>query len=343
MPCSKRAPRSSSPGCGKSWKTRRRGGLPRDGRDETDDDDGQTVTQRPKEHQVGLKALKAVSHLFRNAEQDPREVANDYGEDLVVQTSHEGRMDASRLWVQVKGTARIKQHKKGGGLSLPVSFDHAMRWIHAVDLVVVVLWDVVERIGWWAIPRDQVDVFGALKAGKKTITLRFSEEDVLTEEAVGSLVWRSRLEHHRLLVLAAHDTELELERTEGIKSADRVLTALDFTDLIGITERRSGPDGLAYRVRAEVWDEFGGLFRSLEEKELTEKDRVLGAALVTLFRRASMIDDAIDLPGVLAEEGADFLLKAAEGKGGIRPMIERAEAREAREVQEAGWPGEGLR
>lgn len=303
---------------------------------------GRIVTQRPKEHVTGLQALKAVSKVIRRAGYEPEEVANDYGEDLLVQTSRKDRLDASRLWFQVKGTGKIKHHRKNGRLRFQVRFDHAMRWIRSPDLVVIVLWDTVERVGWYAIPSEQLDVFEVTNSGTKNVTLRFAEDDGFTEEAVDHLVWRSCLEHHRLLVLSAQNDERDLERAEGVKSQERTLTALDFTDILKITERDRDPDGLRYRVRREVWDEFQSIWKSLPrgENQQEEEQNVIEAADATVVNRWEAIEPKLDLSDALIEEAAKFILDATEELAGIREKMEAREARKAMETREAGWPGE---
>ncbi len=303
---------------------------------------GRIVTQRPKEHVTGLQALKAVSKVIRRAGYEPEEVANDYGEDLLVQTSRKDRLDASRLWFQVKGTGKIKHHRKNGRLRFQDTFDHAMRWIRSPDLVVIVLWDTVERVGWYAIPSEQVDVFEVTNSGTKNVTLRFAEDDGFTEEAVDHLVWRSCLEHHRLLVLSARNDERDLERAEGVKSQERTLTALDFTDILKITERDRDPDGLRYRVRREVWDEFQSIYKSLPrgENQQQQEQNAIEAADATVVNRWEAIEPKLDLSDALIEEAAKFILDATEELAGIREKMEAREAREAMETREAGWPGE---
>ncbi|HET7445732.1 MAG TPA: hypothetical protein VFJ57_13855 [Solirubrobacterales bacterium] len=253
-------------------------------------------------------ALHAVSDLIADAGPAPEAIASGYGKGLLVQTDHEGQMDASRLWVQVKGTAEIGSHRPNGdGLSLQVPFDDAMRWVRALDLVVVVLWDVVGDVGWYAIPSAQVDPVEGVNEGLKYVTLRFAEEDVLTSEAVDVLVWRARLENHRLLVLGARDAE---QKEKGTKpSYRRAMTALDFTDLAGMTERRSGPNGVQYRVLPEVFTEFEEVLAKLpgEQGEEPEK-RVRRAAHVVTSRRWKMIEPRQDLPNALLEEGAEIIL-----------------------------------
>src|SRR5215212_5674101 len=101
------------------------------------------MPQRPREHVLGDQALNEAAAVIARAGHAVERVANDYGEDLLVQTSHAGRMDASRLWLQVKGTGSLDRYRrKRGGFSLPVDLDHALRWSRSADLVAVVLWDL---------------------------------------------------------------------------------------------------------------------------------------------------------------------------------------------------------
>ena len=296
--------------------------------------------ERPEAHSTGIKALKAVSRVIRSAGHKPQEIVNDYGEDLLVETRRRNRLDANRLWLQVKGTSKIKRHRKRDGLRLQIKFDHAMRWIRSVDLVVVVLWDVVERVGWYAIPSDQVDAFEVANSGTSSVTLKFSQNEEFTEEAVDLLAWKAYLEHQRLLVLSARDAERDKERAEGVKSPERTLTELDFTDLLNITERRLEPDGLRYQLRLEVWEEFKNLWNDLPEgmEETQRYEEIYAAARKTTANRWKMIEPRLDLPSALIDAGAEFICDRLELELGIRGKMEEAEAREARERQQAGWP-----
>jgi hypothetical protein len=272
----------------------------------------QSVTQRPEKHKIAGKAVSAVSDVIAHANHAPEEIKNDYGEDLLVQTSHKDQMDASRLWFQVKGTANIESHRlKGGGLRYRISFDHALRWIRTVDLVVFVLWDVVNHVGWYAIPRDQVDAYEGITKMKKGVTLRFDEQHLLDEEAVDTLVWRSRLEHHRLLVLSAQEAEQDSRNPrKGTRSEDRVLTALDFTDLIGVTERRIDLDGVQYQVSPDIWEEFQHRLNSLPKGSDSDDEgaNLYRVAYEIVYGRWKRIDPRLALPSVLIKEGGEVIL-----------------------------------
>lgn len=302
------------------------------------------MTENPKEHVIGRQALDAVRSLISDVGHVPEDVTNDYGEDLLVQTSHRGQMDASRMWFQVKGTADIEKYRVKAGLRRQISFDHAFRWVRALDLVVVVLWDVVERVGWYAVPQDQVDVYGAVTSGRRYVTLHFAEDDLLTKEAMDRLAWRSRLEHHRMLLLSAQDAELHLERVAGIKSQERVLSTLDFTDLIEVTERRSDADGVEFRIQPEVWNLFAEVVQSVDVAGMDEKEgfqHLIDSACETVDRRWRSIHPGVAMPKLLIEEAAVVILDRLEREAGLRRRVEAAAAEEASGVAESWWPGKG--
>jgi Domain of unknown function (DUF4365) len=302
------------------------------------------VTQNPEEHVIARQAADAVRSLISDAGHVPEDVTHDYGEDLLVQTSHRGQMDASRMWFQVKGTAKLDRYRAKGGFRLPISVDHAVRWVRSLDLVVVALWDVVEKVGWYAIPRDQVDLYGSVTSEQKEITLHFDEADLLSVESVDRLAWRSRLEHYRMLLLAAGDAELHLERTQGIKSDERVLTALDFTDLVEVTERRVDEEGIRFRVQAGAWDAFAEIVQAKDLSTLNEKEgfqHVIDSACEAVRRRWRAIHPEVPMPAFLAEEAAIALLDQLEREAGIREKMETSAAEEAAETADSWWPGKG--
>ncbi len=304
------------------------------------------MTQSPPQHDIGRQAVNAVISLLSDARQIPEAVKNDYGEDILVQTSHRGQMDASRIWFQVKGTRDLEKHRKeGGGLRLPIDFDHAFRWVRSLDLVVVALWDTVNKVGWYAIPRDQVDVYEGVISGQKHVTLHIDEDDLLTEDAVNRLVWRSRLEHYRMLLLSAQDAEVHLMRTEEVESQERVLTALDFTDLIGVTERRSDADGVQFRVQADAWDIFAELVQGVDVAAMGEEEGlryIIDSACEAVNRRWRSIQPGVVMPKLLTEEAAMAIADQFERVTGVRERMEAAAAEEASEVRDSWWPGKSF-
>ncbi|VVJ15414.1 Uncharacterised protein [Amycolatopsis camponoti] len=99
------------------------------------------MPKRPLQHVIGSKAAAAVSRIWLDIDAAVDEVKNDYGEDLLVQTSLRGEVDPSRVWVQVKGRSQIDPtsfNKK----SVRVPIDRAIRWAYSAETVALVLWDV---------------------------------------------------------------------------------------------------------------------------------------------------------------------------------------------------------
>ncbi|REH42563.1 uncharacterized protein DUF4365 [Kutzneria buriramensis] len=120
------------------------------------------------------------------------EVRRDYGEDLLVQTRLNGRMDSSRIWVQVKGSASVRLNSSGP-LSVPVSSSLLLRWERTVDLVVVVLWDVVNRVGWYATPQEKFSQRDLLANLNGDMKLEISRDKPFDLAAAEHLAWEARI------------------------------------------------------------------------------------------------------------------------------------------------------
>jgi hypothetical protein len=170
-------------------------------------------------------------------------VKNDYGEDLLIQTAHAGQMDATRLWVQVKGVADSARLRTGGGwLRVGFPIGHVLRWIRTADPVFVVTWDLTRDEGWFAQPGTQIDEL-RLNANKATIGLRFYPEHLLDEKAADRLIWDARVTHYATLCLraAANERHHEQDGQEPGPAPSVVpLLAVDVLEMIGIVKARGG-------------------------------------------------------------------------------------------------------
>lgn len=241
-------------------------------------------------------------------------VSQDYGEDLLVQTSHAGRMDASRLWFQVKGTAAIERHLTASGdLRMSVTFDHALRWSRSADLVAVVLWDVKSSKGWFALPLDQVDPIEGFVSEQRTMTLRFDQAEQFSPEAVRLLAWESRIEHFRQLILSARSIDSEREEQGEEKSKLVSLLALDFLTLLGVVEKTS-EDPVLYGIPPSVRMRFMEIYIWIGQYEPDPIGALYQAALLMLPEHAP----GRALPRVLIEEPAAALLTVL----GISDLVE---------------------
>lgn len=254
------------------------------------------------------RAVTAVEGVITRAGHAPERILQDYGEDLLVQTSHAGRMDSSRLWFQVKGTDDIARYRlKSGGMSFSVGYDTAARWVRSSDLVALVLWDTTAETGWFALPENQVDGWEDLDSLRQTTTLRFAENDRFDHAAVDRLAWESRINHYRLLILSARDVAREREEAGESQSQLRLAIALDFLIMLELIERQ-GSDPVRFAVPRHVRE---GVAESLKSREWDDEPRVLVAAAIieTVLKRVQKIDKELGLPMVLIEEAADLLTR----------------------------------
>jgi hypothetical protein len=276
------------------------------------------MVENPREHQIGLQAVAAVCSILADAHQIYEEISKDYGEDILVKTSHAGQVDASRLWIQVKGTENIDRYrlkkwkKKKGEFSYPISFDHAIRWIRSVDLVIFVLWDVKEGVGWYAVPRRQVDDWKGMKCGNKDTRLYFGPYDhdfddeprpfskgVFDVDAVKRLAWESRFEHVRLLLLDANEAAREAGRLSPSGEPDsnrQTLILAEFLKLLGMIDPEVEPGQIKINQETRalctaIVEERRG---RLPGEDLHEK--VLAAALLTVQERVREFDPLLGLP-----------------------------------------------
>lgn len=309
------------------------------------------MAKRPNEHLIGERAVFAVQKVIADAEQTVEEIKKDYGEDLMVQTNHAGRMDASRLWFQVKGTDDSRRHRlkrSKGELSYSVSFEHAVKWIRSVDLVIVVLWDVKREEGWYAIPRRQINEWPGTISGASSTTLRFGEHDQTAEteenpasmgrftvETMKRLVWESRFEHFRLLLLSAFDTARErgeLSTAEGVTMPRLLLLLAELLELLSMLDRDAGgPEEV--EVTSETRQRTVAAMKALfedpdevrEDESKVERVERLGvqAAEIATLERLAEIDPDLVMPGFLLERTAEALA----GGSGLGVVIDQAVAK----------------
>ncbi|WNO64659.1 DUF4365 domain-containing protein [Streptomyces sp. AM2-3-1] len=153
------------------------------------------MPNRPREHEIGAKAESAVQSLWVSGGHAVDTIREDYGEDLLVQVCHQGRVKPSRIWVQVKGT---KRDCSDTSRALPTQYIKAttmLRWSRSADMVVVVLWDVTSHKGWYAVPQGQYDHMHLAEAESGRIPLKFDRTQEFNLASVDELSWRAHINH----------------------------------------------------------------------------------------------------------------------------------------------------
>src|SRR4051812_26037884 len=81
----------------------------------------------------------------------PSGVETDMGEDLLVRIFDEGETTGLTFYVQLKSTADSgkRLHRKTRTIAYPLAVKDLEHWEKQATLVVLVVWDVEKREGWW--------------------------------------------------------------------------------------------------------------------------------------------------------------------------------------------------
>ncbi|MFE3161568.1 DUF4365 domain-containing protein [Streptomyces sp. NPDC059224] len=175
------------------------------------------MPKRPQQHQTAAKAENSVRSLWVNGGHAVDTIREDYGEDLLVQTCLRERVDASRIWVQVKGTTKDCSDEQSALPVLYINAEQVLRWSRSSDLVIVTLWDVNNNVGWYTIPDGSFDHVTLSNAGTSAIPITFERSRRFDESAVEYLSWFARIDHadrsvgYSLSVLAEAEEEEEEE------------------------------------------------------------------------------------------------------------------------------------
>lgn len=200
------------------------------------------MTRRPAQHRIASLAVAAVRREWNLQGHAVDEIHEDYGEDLLVQICHDGRLDPARVWVQVKGTER-----NCSGRNLPsvrVKADQVLRWARTADLVIVVLWDVLSDRGWFTMPQEQFDHVELSNRSNSSTTISFSKESAFDQNAVAQLCWAARIEHaNRAMVYARSNLAeaREMGQDASVQFHKGVLASLIFD--FGIAIKAVKPSG----------------------------------------------------------------------------------------------------
>jgi hypothetical protein len=244
------------------------------------------MPKRPRQHITGDKASLTVQSVIAQAGCAVEAIRNDYGEDLLVQTSHAGEIDPSRLWIQVKGTHSINNYsRQSGGFAYRFPFKHAIKWVRSSDPVVVVLWDLDNDIGYFAKPAELIDESAHHESGRKTTTLLFSSADTFDAQSVTRLAWESRFERYRQLILTARDAMEDNEHdTAAYEKSQLLMTGyvIDLLRLIGIVEQNKN------QVTEAARDNFLKHYEELHGDD-DPQDPFYGSAMVTILQHATEI------------------------------------------------------
>ncbi|MFH8662035.1 DUF4365 domain-containing protein [Streptomyces afghaniensis] len=266
------------------------------------------MTNRPRNHEIASLAVSAVSSEWIKIGAAVDTIHNDYGEDLLVQTSWQGEMDDSRIWVQVKGRGFIGKSKEVKSLpSLRVPRGHAMRWTNTADTVIICLWDVSRDVGWYALPQAQLSPFELLVSQDDAIRIKFSTSNRLDSAAARRITWQARmrcvthqLSHARML----ERTYREMGREDAVKGARSwaAASAYGFLLKVGLLNEDATPPAQFDQWVRNAYHNFerDGGWASREE-------RFAGAVQLALLGHMDSIEKETGLTTVLFQELAEVM------------------------------------
>lgn len=188
------------------------------------------MPSRSRSHIVADMAIDQVGAQLTQLGWAWERVQQDYGEDIVVQPTDDEEVESYRIWIQVKGTESIAGYRYGvrGSYAYRFSTNHLRKWRRSTEFVVLVLWDVEDQVGHFALPESSGSNMQLVLSPHESMNVIFEEDDRLTLEAWQQLGWRARLHYydHRigrlLFMLSQEDAESGVEFED---SASELLVA----------------------------------------------------------------------------------------------------------------------
>jgi hypothetical protein len=245
--------------------------------------------QRPVQHQIGDAAAFAVASVWVGTGAAVEHVQKDYGEDLLVQPSIDGRLSPARIWVQVKGTAN--------GLTAPRSLrvrnSQLLRWSRATDLVVIVSWNTKISSGWYHTVSPAGSLADLMADSQGTSIVEFKEEDIFDVRHAEMLVREAALAHADNELLLRQAWRQQHHNGDTVET-DVAVGAIVLSAMlaIGIVCEVPGTAG-AHRLNRDFTDEIADRFAAMNTDCATadnEADAVaeamLTATVTTVLRFA---------------------------------------------------------
>lgn len=161
--------------------------------------------KRPeKTHNIDHQAVTAIQKLCSTKNWATEVVVQDYGEDLLVQTTYQEKIDHFKIWLQVKGTKDIETYrKKDGKIKFQLSYAHIFKWIRSLDNCYVVLWDTTKDYGLYFSPKTDLDELNIYTKTTANITITFNEENIINQGLLHKLEWKSRINHFYSIIAQA--------------------------------------------------------------------------------------------------------------------------------------------
>jgi hypothetical protein len=260
------------------------------------------MPRRPRSHVIADIAVSRVVSICNQLGWACESIQKDYGEDLWIQTTIGDYIDHHRLWFQVKATDDLaKLERKDGKLVFRVDINHALRWTRCLDLVVFVLWDIKNDVGYWVLPKDNVSDVDLKRGSLKSAKLVLDKTNQFTLTSANKISWMARIDHYEtLLTIERHHldqtaADREITGYDPKFAEQRInLICYDFLHAIGFLKDNVFADSIASKL-VESMEEF--LSKGYRENKMV----IAAAVSVVILRQVEQCGDCA-LPGLLLLE-----------------------------------------
>lgn len=264
------------------------------------------MTKIAPSHLLSARAVLAVSSLLNRVGALSEQIRNDYGEDLIVQTSVGTKVDPFRILVQVKG-AKLSR-RANGKYYFRFDIDHLRRWVSHADPVIVCIFDSESEKIYSFIPHDTFGLWELTLNRNRTCSVKFSDDDVFDEKAAHIFVWRARILHYSrsLAWFDSHSIptskKLSDRRSRRIQKEKLAIT-VDFLQSLNLFPE------ISYDLEFRGWIDNG--LRNLTNPRSSTYGSDIAArdvfALAILARDETIAKQG--LPSNLIEEGSHLCMK----------------------------------
>ncbi|MBR8641741.1 DUF4365 domain-containing protein [Streptomyces tuirus] len=266
---------------------------------------------------MAAMAVNAVEQIWISLGHATDKVMEDYGEDLLIQTCLDDRMDPSRLWIQVKGTEDDCSDPQKSLPTIRVKAEQILRWARSADLVVVVLWDTKNNIGFYAVPAGHFDHVNLSESRNGEIPIRFTRDRPFNERTAAHLTWSARIRHANRSLQCALSNLRDAERADSQQDMvffESIIKTLliDFS----IDVKISNPD-------ETLSDQFAELVQAgvRQSESTTLEHAAMKATIDAVLKSAHRNCEGNGLPPTLAQHLANPLCEAIFGKA-LRELSE---------------------
>ena len=161
---------------------------------------------RTREHVIADLSVNHVERPVLREGHVVERVVYDYGYDLLFSTFHNGRYESGQAYIQLKATDHLNGIEDGKTISLKLTRADVNLWLGATVPVFLILWAAVTDTAYWLYVQPYVSASGRfpLAPGKKTLTVRLSKENVLTQAVIARFREYKNIVHQQVGRVVVH-------------------------------------------------------------------------------------------------------------------------------------------